>query len=115
MNTPEVSVLKDVHPWAPKNMPAHRYAETMALCNPRLKQVIKEKGIELISYNELQEKFLNSAKTRDGGRGILNSTERLLINPLSRFAFDHMHQLRKGRTIHASFNNNTSYGVQRTT
>jgi ATP-dependent Clp protease ATP-binding subunit ClpA len=73
-----------------------------------LHNYLKERfGVGLSISQELQEKFLNSAKTRDGGRGILNSTERLLINPLSRFTFDHLHQLRKGRTIHASFNNNS--------
>jgi len=71
-----------------------------------LHNYLKERfGVGLSISQELQENFLNSAKTRDGGRGILNSTERLLINPLSRFAFDHMHQLRKGRTIHACLNN----------
>jgi len=28
------------------------------LCSPRLKQVIKEKGIELVGYDTLREKFL---------------------------------------------------------
>ena len=71
-----------------------------------LHNYLKERfGVGLIISQQLQENFINSAKTRDGGRGILNSTERLLINPLSRFAFDHMHQLRKGRTIQACLNN----------
>jgi len=73
-----------------------------------LHNYLKERfGVGLSISEELQEQFLDSAKTRDGGRGILNSTERLLINPLSRFTFDHMHQLRKGRTIHACLNNET--------
>jgi len=73
-----------------------------------LHNYLKERfGVGLSISQELQEKFLNSAKIRDGGRGILNSTERLLINPLSRFAFDHMHQLRKGRAIHACLNNDS--------
>jgi len=71
-----------------------------------LHNYLKERfGVGLSISQQLQENFINSAKTRDGGRGILNSTERLLINPLSRFAFEHMHQLRKGRTIYASFKN----------
>ncbi len=64
-------------------------------------------GVALVISNGLEESFLNGSKTRDGGRGILNSMERLLINPLSRFVFDHMHQLRKGRSIYANLNNET--------
>jgi len=62
-------------------------------------------GVDLVISAQLQERFVNSSKSRDGGRGILNSMERLLINPLSSFVFDHTHQLRKGRTIQASLDN----------
>jgi len=81
-----------------------------------LHNYLKERfGVGLSISQGLQEKFLDSAKTRDGGRGILNSTERLLINPLSRFTFDHMHQLRKGRTIYAhSDNNNIHFEIKDT-
>ena len=35
-------------------------------------------------------------------RGLLNVVERPLLNPLARFLFDHMHQLRAGRRIQIS-------------
>ena len=66
-------------------------------------------GVSLVISDKLEESFLNGSKTRDGGRGILNSIERLLINPLSRFVFDHTHQLRKGRTIHATVKNDHAH------
>ncbi len=62
MNTPEMAALKDVHPHGLKNMSVHREAETMALCDPRLKKVIEEKNIELIGYDILREKFLDKMK-----------------------------------------------------
>jgi predicted glycoside hydrolase/deacetylase ChbG (UPF0249 family) len=38
-------------------MADHRQAECDMLCSPRLKQVIKDKGIELVAYDTLREKF----------------------------------------------------------
>lgn len=53
-----MEVLKDLNTSGPKNMADHRQAECDMLCSTRLKQVIKEKGIELVGYNTLREKFL---------------------------------------------------------
>ena len=54
-----MSVLRDQNTSAPKNMSRHRQAETDALCDPRLKQVIREKNIELVGYDVLRERFLD--------------------------------------------------------
>jgi predicted glycoside hydrolase/deacetylase ChbG (UPF0249 family) len=62
IKTPEVEVLKDLNVSGPKNMAEHRQAETDMLCSPRLKQVIKEKGIELVGYDTLREKFLKQMR-----------------------------------------------------
>jgi hypothetical protein len=53
-----VQVLRDLNPTGLKNMADHRQAETDMLCDPRLKQVLKDKGIELVGYEVLREKFL---------------------------------------------------------
>ena len=58
IKTPEVEVLRDLNITGPKNMAEHRQAECDMLCSPRLKQVIKEKGIELVGYDTLREKYL---------------------------------------------------------
>ena len=58
IKTPEVEVLRDMNITGPKNMADYRQAECDMLCSPRLKQVIKEKGIELVGYDALREKFL---------------------------------------------------------
>src|SRR5687767_1703425 len=57
VKTPEVEVLKDMNVTGLKNMADHRQAELDMLCSPRLKQVIKDKGIELVGYDTLREKF----------------------------------------------------------
>lgn len=59
VRTPEVEVLRDLNPGGPKNMAEHRQAELDMLCSPRLKQVIEDKGIELVGYDALREKFLS--------------------------------------------------------
>jgi predicted glycoside hydrolase/deacetylase ChbG (UPF0249 family) len=58
IKTPEVEVLRDLNPTGLKNMADHRQAETDMLCDPRLKKVLKDKGIELVGYEVLREKFL---------------------------------------------------------
>ena len=62
IKTPEVEVLRDLNPGGPKNMADHRQAECDMLCSPRLKQVIKEKGIELVGYDTLREKFVEQLR-----------------------------------------------------
>jgi hypothetical protein len=58
IKTPEVEVLKDMNITGPKNMADYRQAECDMLCSPRLKQVIRDKSIELVGYDSLREKFL---------------------------------------------------------
>ena len=62
VRTPEVEVLKDMNVTGPKNMAEHRQAECDMLCSPRLKRVIKDKGIELVGYDTLREKFLSQMR-----------------------------------------------------
>ncbi len=59
IKSPEIEVLHDLNSVGPKNMADHRQAECDMLCSEELKRVIKEKGIELIGYEELREKFLS--------------------------------------------------------
>lgn len=59
LNTPELAALKDIHPWAPENMSEHRQAETDALCDPRLKEILKRRQIELVGYDVIKEKYLD--------------------------------------------------------
>jgi chitin disaccharide deacetylase len=65
LDVPEMSVLRDQNTSAPKNMSRHRQAETDALCDPRLKQVIREKNIELVGYDVLRERFLDQMRPPD--------------------------------------------------
>jgi chitin disaccharide deacetylase len=62
VKTPEVEVLRDLNATGPKNMADYRQAECDMLCSPALKRVIKEKGIELVGYDELREKFLTKMR-----------------------------------------------------
>jgi predicted glycoside hydrolase/deacetylase ChbG (UPF0249 family) len=59
IKTPEVEVLHDLNASGPKNMAEHRQAECDMLCSDALKRVIKEKGIELVGYDTLREKFVD--------------------------------------------------------
>ena len=58
VKSPEVDVLRDLNPTGLKDMADHRQAECDMLCSAELKQVIKDKGIELVGYDALREKFL---------------------------------------------------------
>lgn len=70
-------------------------------------------GVSIKICDDAHESFLNGSNSNHGGRGLLNSMERMLINPLSRFVFDHMHQLRKGRQIAVSIkNDNINFEIQ---
>ena len=62
IKTPEVEVLKDLNITGPKNMADHRQAECDMLCDPRLKQLIKDKRIELVGYDTLREKFYSQMR-----------------------------------------------------
>lgn len=62
LNTSEMAVLQDLNPGGLENMSVHREAETLALCDPRLKDVIAEKKIQLVGYDLLREKFLDRMK-----------------------------------------------------
>lgn len=62
LDVPEMSVLRDRNTSAPQSMSRHRQAETDALCDPRLQQVISEKNIELVGYDVLRERFLDEMR-----------------------------------------------------
>ena len=62
VKSPEVEVLRDLNPTGLKDMADHRQAECDMLCSAELKQVIKEKGIELVGYDALREKFLSQMR-----------------------------------------------------
>jgi hypothetical protein len=38
-------------------MHIHRQAETDALCDPRLRALLEEQGIEVVGYDELRDRF----------------------------------------------------------
>lgn len=62
-------------------------------------------GVELRLSEELQRSFSDAAKIVDGGRGLGTIVEGRLLNPLTWFLFDHLHQLRRGRSITARLEN----------
>ncbi|HEX8524172.1 MAG TPA: ChbG/HpnK family deacetylase [Tepidisphaeraceae bacterium] len=62
VKTPEVEALRDLNATGPKNMADHRQAELDMLLNPKLKQLIQDKPIELIGYDQLQRNFLNQMR-----------------------------------------------------
>lgn len=57
LDQPEVQVLRDLNASGLAEMSRHRQAEADALCDPRLRQVIEERGIELIGYDVLRDRF----------------------------------------------------------
>lgn len=72
-----------------------------------LEDYLKERfGVGVRLAQDSKDYLLRSSKAEHGGRGLLNVVERELINPLARFLFDRMHQLRRGRTIHVTLENN---------
>ncbi|MBN1510081.1 MAG: ATP-dependent Clp protease ATP-binding subunit [Sedimentisphaerales bacterium] len=58
-------------------------------------------GVGLSIAEALADHYVRCARSEHGGRGVVNALERDLLNPLARFLFDHTHQLRRGRVIHA--------------
>lgn len=62
LDHPEMAVLQDAHPWAPSPVSAYRAAETEALCDPRLRQIIDSRGIRLVGYNTLRARFLDRVR-----------------------------------------------------
>jgi hypothetical protein len=62
LNQPEMAVLQDAHPNAPSPMAAYRQAETDALCDPRLRALIEERGMEVVGYDVLRERFLDQMR-----------------------------------------------------
>lgn len=64
-NTPELSALKDLNLTGLVNMAEHRQAELDALCDPRFRQLLDRKQIELVGYDTLQQQFLKEMKRSD--------------------------------------------------
>lgn len=56
-------------------------------------------GIRVHLEPEILDHFIKDSKAEHGGRGVLNELERSLINPVARFLFERLHQLRRGRTL----------------
>jgi len=70
-------------------------------------------GMDLRLSDEMVTHLIHSARDEHGGRGLLNVMQRDLVNPMARFIFDHMHQLRRGRVIHALLGDNrASFEIQ---
>ncbi len=64
LDEPEMQAMQDLNEFGLKEMSRHRQDELKAILNPELKQLIKKRGIELVTYSSLG---------RDGG---LESMER---------------------------------------
>ncbi len=58
LDVPEMRALTDLNPTGLDNMPAHRQAETDLLMDARLAELLEERGIELVGYDVLRERFL---------------------------------------------------------
>lgn len=54
LDTPEMRAMKAVDPSELKNVAAHRAAETKALTSKRIKRIIKNRKIKLISYRDIR-------------------------------------------------------------
>ncbi len=59
LNVPEMAVLRDLNLTGLPDMAVHRQAETDALCDPRVRALIEERGIDLVGYDTLRERFLD--------------------------------------------------------
>ncbi|MAG33372.1 MAG: ATPase [Deltaproteobacteria bacterium] len=57
-------------------------------------------GLNLMISDALKAQLVETARQEHGGRGVVNAIESNLVNPLARFLFDRLHQIRRGRTIH---------------
>lgn len=53
LDQPEMQAMKDLNTFGLKNMSAHREDELKAVTDPRLEQLIKDRGIELVTYGSL--------------------------------------------------------------
>jgi hypothetical protein len=59
VKSPEVEVLRDLNANGPRNMADYRQAELDMLCDPRVKQAINDRGIELVGYEQLRAKIVD--------------------------------------------------------
>ncbi|MDO8301876.1 MAG: AAA family ATPase, partial [Sedimentisphaerales bacterium] len=66
---------------------------------PLQSHLMEKLGINLTMEPAVEQSLLAAAKSANGGRGITNAIEHKIINPCSRFLFDHFHQLRRGRRV----------------
>ncbi|GAB4321040.1 MAG: hypothetical protein Kow0059_15540 [Candidatus Sumerlaeia bacterium] len=52
-DTPEMAAMSDLNPGGLTNMSAHRQAEADMLCDPRFREALERRGIELVGYKQL--------------------------------------------------------------
>ncbi|MBN1475275.1 ChbG/HpnK family deacetylase [Candidatus Sumerlaeota bacterium] len=57
LDVPEMAVLRDLNVTGLPDMHIHRQAETDALCDPRLPALLEERGIEIVGYDDLSDRF----------------------------------------------------------
>ncbi len=63
LDEPEMRALRDLNPDGLADVARHRQAEMEMLCDPRLREVIAERGIVLTGYTELRGRFLSHMAT----------------------------------------------------
>ncbi|HEY0133165.1 MAG TPA: AAA family ATPase [Nannocystis sp.] len=56
-------------------------------------------GVELHLGDDVRDHIVGLSRPQQGGRGLLNAIERVLMNPLSHFLFERVQQLRRGRIV----------------
>jgi energy-coupling factor transporter ATP-binding protein EcfA2 len=69
---------------------------------PLRAHLLERWGVALEMDEPAERHLVGEARADHGGRGLLNAVERALVNPLADFLFERHHQLRKGRTLHVS-------------
>ena len=69
---------------------------------PLIGNINERFGVKLQLTQQIEDNFLESANNGHGGRGLVNVVEDRLVNPLSWFLFEREHQLRGGRTINVT-------------
>lgn len=66
LDEPEMQAMRDLNEFGLKEMSRHRQDELKAILNPELRQLVKDRGIDLVTYGSL---------VRDGGLEIMERPE----------------------------------------